>query len=466
MPGVWGIGMTAVFSGEEIMEVCKARLASGLMSNDAGPLVSDTRELAEGHWYIAFSGEKFDGHDFLGDAFVSGALGAIVQERPHYSIGSKSFPLIAVDDTLIAYQQLARNWRQRISPRVVGITGSSGKTTTKEMCAAVFCQNRRCQYSAKNENNEFGVPKTLLAMPDDTQVAVIEMAMRGLGQIEQLAKCALADVGIITNVGTAHIELLGSRENIAIAKCELLEHLHPTRGVAILGSNDEILVNRAKTVFSGTMHIFDESKIEIVEANPEKTVFKIEESDQHFEVKAHGMPLISDAWCAIMAGRVLGLTDAEIADGLRFFKAIGGRGNRMQAANGALIIDESYNANPESVRAAIIALRDNNAFPQKSKFVVLGDLLELGAQGPALLEELGKWLKDNPVSLLITVGTLARHIYAGASGAAFEVVHCQDMHIAEDELRKRMDKETCILIKGSRGARLDKLVGALAGQPA
>src|SRR6185436_4049358 len=132
-----------------------------------------------------------------------------------------------------------------------------------EMCAAILCHSRRCHYSAKNENNEFGVAKTLLSMPDDTQVAVIEMAMRGLGQIEQLAKCALPDVGIITNAGTAHIELLGSRENIATAKCELLEKLHKQRGVAILGSSEAHLVQRAKSVFEGRMHIFDEGKIQI-----------------------------------------------------------------------------------------------------------------------------------------------------------------------------------------------------------
>jgi UDP-N-acetylmuramoyl-tripeptide--D-alanyl-D-alanine ligase len=457
--------MTAEFTGEEIMEVCKGRLASGLMPDDAGPLVSDTRLVGEGQWYIAFAGDKFDGHDFLGDAFVSGALGAVVTERPNYPLGNQQFPLIAVEDTLEAYLALARNWRKRIGPKLVGITGSSGKTTTKEMCAAIFCHHRRCHYSAKNENNEFGVPKTLLGMPDDTQVAVIEMAMRGLGQIEQLAQCALADVGIITNAGTAHIELLGSRENIAIAKCELLEHLHKTRGVAILGSNEAHLVERARLVFSGKMHIFDETQIEMVSADTEYSRFRIKGSEQVFEVKAHGMPLISDAWCAVMAARELGLSDEEIAEGLKFFKTIGGRGNRMQSASGSLIIDESYNANPESVRAAVMALSDKNAYPYGKKFVVLGDLLELGEQGPALLQELGGWLKANSFDLLITVGSLARHIYAGASGAAFEVIHCQDMQIAENELRNRMDADTCVLIKGSRGARLDKLVGALSEQP-
>ena len=453
--------MTAVFSGEEILLICNARLASGLMPDDAGKLVSDTRLLAEGDWYIAFAGDTFDGHDFLGDAFAAGALGAVVVERQNYPIGSQSFPLIAVEDTLEAYHALARNWRRRIGPKLVGVTGSSGKTTTKEMCAAIFCKSRRCHYSAKNENNEFGVPKTLLSMPDDTQVAVIEMAMRGLGQIDQLAKCTLTDVAIITNAGTAHIELLGSKENIAKAKCELLENMKPEKGVAILGSNDEHLVKQARSVFSGKMHIFSEDLIEMDSVDPEASRFRIKGSDKIFEVKAHGMPLISDAWCAIIAARELGLQDDEIAEGLKFFKTIGGRGTKMTTANGALVIDESYNANPESVRAAVLALNDANAYTQSKKYVVLGDLLELGAQGPALLEELGAWLKDQNLFMLITVGSLARHIYAGASSAKFEVMHCQDMQIAEDELRKRMDDDSCVLIKGSRGARLDKLVGAL-----
>ncbi len=453
--------MTAVFSGEEIMHVCKGRLASGLMSDLVGPLVSDTRLVAEGDWYIAFAGDKFDGHDFLGDAFSAGAAGAIVVERPNYPIGSQQFPLIAVEDTLEAYHALARNWRKRIGPKVLGITGSSGKTTTKEMAAAIFSHSRRCHFSAKNENNEFGVPKTLLSMPDDTQVAVIEMAMRGLGQIEQLAKCSLADIGIITNAGTAHIELLGSKENIAKAKCELLQHLKPERGVAILGSNDAHLVKQAKSVFSGKMHVFDAHNVEILGADTEFTRFKLNDAEQVFEVRAHGLPLISDAWCAIIAARELGLSDGEIADGLKQFKAVLGRGNKLRTESGALVIDETYNANPESVRAAVAALGEISAYPQARKIVVVGDLLELGDQGPALLRELGEWLKTSKINLLLTVGSLARHVYEGAHTASFEVVHCQDMHVAEHELSSRLDSDTCVLIKGSRGARLDKLVSAL-----
>ena len=454
--------MTAIFTGEEIMNICQGRLASGLMPDDAAPVQSDTRLLTEGQWYIAFSGDRFDGHDFLGDAFSSGALGAIVGERPNYPIGSQQFPLIAVEDTLLAYHQLARNWRKRISPRVIGVTGSSGKTTTKEMCAAILCMHRRCQYSAKNENNEFGVPKTLLAMPDDTQVAVIEMAMRGLGQIDQLGRCTLPDVAIITNAGTAHIELLGSRENIAIAKCEILEHVNKQRGLAILGSSDPVLVSRAREVFSGQIEIFGEDRIEILGSDPDTTHFRLKDSDQKFHVRAHGMPLLSDAWCAIMAARHVGITDSEIAAALPYFHAVAGRGSRVQSVSGAVIIDESYNANPESVRAAVLAILDRNAYPQAQKFVVLGDLLELGTQAPALLEELGAWLKEQPISVLVTVGNLARHIFSGASVANFELMHCPDMQIAEQELRSKLDENVCVLIKGSRGAKLDELVGALS----
>lgn len=453
--------MTAVFSGEEIMHVCKGRLASGLMSDLVGPLVSDTRLIAEGDWYIAFAGDKFDGHDFLGDAFSAGAAGALVVERPNYPIGSQQFPLIAVEDTLEAYHALARNWRKRIGPKVLGITGSSGKTTTKEMAAAVIAHNRRCHHSAKNENNEFGVPKTLLSMPDDTQVAVIEMAMRGLKQIDQLAKCALPDIGIITNAGTAHIELLGSKENIAKAKCELLENMKAERGVAILGSNDEHLVKQARSVFSGRMHVFEEDKIELLGSDTEASKFKLKDSDQIFEVRAHGLPLISDAWCAIMAARELGLSDEEIAEGLKQFKAVHGRGNKLRTESGALVIDETYNANPESVRAAVASLADKHAYPQSRKIVVVGDLLELGAQGPGLLKELGEWLKQAKIDLLLTVGSLARHVYEGAHSASFDVIHCQDMQVAEQELSNRLDADSCVLIKGSRGARLDKLVAAL-----
>lgn len=450
--------MSAEFTCEEILEICEGRLCAGMMPDESGIVNSDTRKLKEGHWYLALSGAKFDGHDFLGDAFASGALGAIVEERSHYSISNPNFPLIAVSDTLKAYHALARNWRKRISPRVVAITGSSGKTTTKEMGAAVFGHARNCHYSARNENNEYGVPGTLLSMPDDTQVAIIEMAMRGLKQIDLLARCALPDVAIITNAGTAHIELLGSAENIVQAKCELLEHLKPARGVAIIGSPTEMLMKRVHEVFSGKVITFEESSVEILHTTTEGTTFTIANSREFF-VAASGLPLIQDAWCIIMAARELGIDDELIAHGLRRFRPLTGRGNKVITEQGTLILDESYNGNPDSVRAAVTGMIE--AAAQRRKIVVLGDLAELGDHTEPLLRDLGAWLKDKPLTALITVGNLARYIAEGATGARYDVLVCASIAESEQQLRSWMDNNACILIKGSRSAKLDQLVSKL-----
>ena len=160
--------MVARFSAEEVLDIAEGRLGQGLMPDGAGRICTDTRTIEPGDWYLALSGERFDGHDFLGDAFSKGACGAIVAERPGYAIGSQTFPLMVVDDTLEAYHELASAWREKVNPLVVGITGSSGKTTTKEMTASAFSAARKIHKSQANENNEFGLPKTILSMPPDT----------------------------------------------------------------------------------------------------------------------------------------------------------------------------------------------------------------------------------------------------------------------------------------------------------
>jgi UDP-N-acetylmuramoyl-tripeptide--D-alanyl-D-alanine ligase len=453
--------MTAEFTGEEIMDITNARIAAGLMSDRVGSICTDTRLCNEDNWYLALSGERFDGHDFLGDAFSQGSIGAIVEERPGYAIGNPQYPLLAVDNTLEAYHALARNWRKRISPFVVGVTGSSGKTTTKEMCAAVF-SGMRCYKSAANENNEFGVPKTLLSMPDDTQVCVVEMAMRGLGQIDQLARCGLPDAAIITNAGTAHLELLGSVENIAKAKSEILKYLHPERGVAIIGLPSEILMNAVAEVWKGRVLACGDDDIEVESVDADGTMFKVRGCpDQVFKVHAHGRPILEDAWCVIQAGLVKGLSEREIAAGLARWRPVEGRGNRLVTSSGALVLDETYNANPDSVKASIAAILDERAFPFKTKIVVLGELAELGPTENQLHREIGSWLKDKPISTLITVGRMARNIADGAEGASFIVLACSDQIEAEKELRSRLSGDACVLIKGSHRANLDKMVSKL-----
>lgn len=453
--------MIAQFDAEEIIAITSGRLAAGMMDERFGIICTDTRQIDENCWYLALSGERFDGHDFLGDAFSAGAIGAIVEERPAYAISNPQFLLIAVEHSLEAYHALARNWRKRISPYVVGITGSSGKTTTKEMCASVFGASYRMHKSAQNENNEFGVPKTILSMPDDTQALILEMAMRGLGQIDQLARCGLPDVAIITNAGTAHLELLGSVQNIAKAKSEILKYMDPKRGAAIIGQPSEHLMDEVRAVWSGEVIACGDDDVQAVDVTADATTFKVKGSDTEFQVKAHGRPLLEDAWCVIQSARRRGMTDEEIVRGLRQFEPVGGRGNRLMTSSGVLLLDETYNANPDSVKASISALLDHRAFPHAQKIVVLGELAELGPTENELHRELGAWLKDKPLFALITVGRMARNIADGASGAKFEVLACQDQAEAEKELRNRLGTDACVLIKGSHRANLDKMVSRL-----
>ncbi|HEY9868434.1 MAG TPA: UDP-N-acetylmuramoyl-tripeptide--D-alanyl-D-alanine ligase [Candidatus Obscuribacterales bacterium] len=470
--------MAAEFSAEEIIDFTRGRLAQGMMPGAAGAISTDTRSLEEGQWYLALSGERFDGHDFIGDAFARGALGCIVEERGSYPVASTSFPLIAVTDTLQAYHDLARNWRKRINPIVIGVTGSSGKTTTKEMCAYALSAGLRTHKSQMNENNEFGVPKTILSMPDDTQALVLEMAMRGLGQIGLLASTALPDVGIIVNVGAAHLGILETLDNIIHAKCELLEHLDSNRGVAVIGQPTDDLMRHARKVFSGTFICFEPDSLTEVDVTPASTTFIVKAPDERFaavrgiprtgqgqavqfRVKAHGIPHLQDAWCAITAARLSGLDDMTIAKGLERYEPVSGRGNTLLAEGGALLVDESYNANPDSVRASVCAFLDERVFPQAKKYVVLGDLAELGGQAERLHRDLGCWLKEKRLAGLVTVGRLARHAAEGAQGADFEVVACQEQREAEVYLRRRLDHDTAVLIKGSHAANLDRLVSRL-----
>jgi UDP-N-acetylmuramoyl-tripeptide--D-alanyl-D-alanine ligase len=456
--------MTAQFTAEEILDIVGGRLAAGMMADEPGRICTDTRQVGEGDWYLALSGEKFDGHDFLGDAFSSGAIGAIVEERTGYAMGNQQFPLLAVDNTLEAYHALARNWRRRINPLVIGVTGSSGKTTTKEMCAATFSSAFRCHKSRQNENNEFGVPRTILSMPEDTEVLIIEMAMRGLGQIEQLARCAVPEVGIITNAGTAHLELLGSIDNIAKAKCELLAHLDKRRHVAIIGQPTATLMKAVQSVYNDKLFICNDEDLEVISVEADTTSFRTKDSDTVFSVRAHGRPLLEDAWCAVMAARYKGMDENAIVRGLRTFEPVGGRGNRLVANNGALVLDETYNANPDSVKASVEAMLDARAYPHGNKIVVLGILAELGPTEAQLHRELGLWLKDKALHTLITVGPLARNIAEGAQGAHYEVLPVSDHAEAERELRKRWTGDACVLIKGSRRAALDKVVSSLLNQ--
>lgn len=305
-------------------------------------------------------------------------------------------------------------------------------------------------------------------MPDDTQVLIIEMAMRGLRQIDQLAATALPDIAIIVNAGVAHLGVLDSVENIVQAKCELFEHLDAGKGLAIVGNPTPLLMSRAAEVFKGKTLTFETRSVRELEVTPELTVFELHSDDDgppsKFSMKAHGLSHLQDAWCAIAAARSCGLDDDTIARGLAAYNPVSGRGNKLRMANGALVVDEAYNGNPDSVRSSVATFADSRIYPQTEKLVVLGELAELGADTSKLHRDLGEWLRNKELSVLITVGPVARYIAEGAQGARFEIIACKDRQEAEQILRKRMSSCSSVLVKASHSARLDLLVAELVSQ--
>lgn len=454
---------TARFSIDDILSLTGGKLETNLPYDDISDLYAcistDTRSIESGDIYLPLKGETFDGHNFVDTAIANGAGGCIVNKSFEGKPSDDSF-FVRVEDTLTAYHALATGWRDKINPMIVAVTGSSGKTTTKEMCAAVFSSTLRTHKSAANENNEFGVPKTILAMPADTEVLVLEMAMRGIGQIELLAQTSKPNVGIITYAGTAHIELLGSEESIAIAKSEILKHL-TENGIAIIGSPSQLLMKCVRDVYDGNMLTFEAANIKDEKVSEEGTKFRVGDDPTEYFVATHGVHHVQDAWCAIMAGLHCGLTPEEVAEGLADYRQVKGRGNVLTTADGAIIVDESYNANPDSVKCAVDGVIDNRAFPQKKKIVVLGEMAELGAVSEELHKELGFWMKEKPISLLVTVGDKAAKIGEAASGATFSIVSCKDIAEAFDTVASEITNDSCVMVKGSNCARLYDLVDQL-----
>jgi UDP-N-acetylmuramoyl-tripeptide--D-alanyl-D-alanine ligase len=301
-------------------------------------------------------------------------------------------------------------------------------------------------------------------MPADTDVLILEMAMRARGEIALLARTGRPDIGIIVNVGVAHLGPLASLENIILAKSEIFEEMDAESGVAIIGKPDDALLARVKEVFRGKIIVCDPSVLREIAVTPESTVFELKGElgkMSKFEVRAHGLAHLQDAWCAITAAREAGLDDNEIAGGLREYNPVIGRGNRLVAPSGATVVDESYNANPDSVKASISAFVDDRVFPQKNKYLVLGDLAELGDDAQEMHREIGEWLIGKKVSALITIGPLARYIAEGAQSAGFQTISCKDQNEAESYLRPLLSKESSVLVKASHSAALDKLVSKL-----
>lgn len=422
---------------------------------------TDTRTIGPGSLFVALKGENFDGDDYVGSALEKGAVAAITH-RP----GKGDSRLIQVPDTLQAYGALARGYRLAKGFTVVGITGSSGKTTTKDMVAAVLSTAYRVVKTEKNNNNQVGLPLTILSAPEDAEILVLEMGMRALGEIAYLAEIALPDIAIITNIGVAHIGELGSQEKILQAKGELLEALAHT-GTGIVSGEDG---------FAGRLQEKTEAPIvicgfgadagvrgEILEEKEGSTRLRIHRQQEAYEVMFPyiGRHLVLDSLMALEAGAVLGISVVAGAGALAQRKTEPGR-LHMIPKRRFTIIDDTYNANPQSMKASIDVLC---SFPGR-RVAILGDMRELGPEEADYHREAGRYALEKGVDFLVAIGTLGAEIAQGfldAGGSRDAVLTDPDEKLAGRDLYDIIKDGDSILVKASRAMALERIVQDLEG---
>ncbi|HEY9776250.1 MAG TPA: hypothetical protein V6C81_20980 [Planktothrix sp.] len=304
--------MAAQFTGEEIIELTKGRLAQGMMPDEAAELCSDTRRLAEGWWFVALPGKHFDGHDFLGDAFSAGALGCIVEERGSYPIASTSFPLIAVDNTYDAFQQLARNWRKRLNPRVIAVTACpSEPSAVVELCAKILAP----EFSLLT--HEDGDVESLFnaeaALDETTRILIAKVAPGELTQAELVGRALAPTIVVLTEDGFSHLRA-ANEDVIARAECDLLAHMDKNRGSGIVSKRSRDLLRRLKYHFGERTKLFDDDEIKIETAEDGRSIMHIVGSSVGFPLGAEIKP--ADLWCAVQACKQIGLPDDRIASRL------------------------------------------------------------------------------------------------------------------------------------------------------
>jgi UDP-N-acetylmuramoyl-tripeptide--D-alanyl-D-alanine ligase len=434
------------WSPELVAEAAGVRLSGAVRSPSpldgaSGPLrvTIDSRSVQPGDLFVGLVGRNVDGGRYAAAALAAGAWGVLVApehvlDAPREHAGV----LLTSDDPLAGLQALARSWRRELGAQVVAITGSTGKTSTKDLLAAMLAQQRRVVASEQNLNTEIGLPLTILSAPAGTEVLVLEMAMRGMGQIAELTTIAEPDVGVIVNVGPVHLELLGTLEAIAAAKAELLDDL-PRGATAILPAGEPLL--RA--------HLRDD--LRTVTFGPEGDVSELGD-DLELPFTSRHMRL--NALAALAAARAVGVQPRGMLD----VQLSPLRGQRIELPGPVLVIDDCYNANPMSMRAALDDLAESAS---GRRVAVLGDMLELGAERERFHVELGAYANECAIDVLVTVGPLAALI---ATEFAGEHHTTQDAAGAATCVARLAAAGDTVLVKGSRGVGLEVVAERLRAE--
>lgn len=451
---------------QEIIRVVNGTLLSGDINTVFDNVSTDSRNIKQGDLFVPLVGEKFDGHDYISPSFEKGALGSLTQKDTGVCCDRV---LIKVSDTLKALRDLAAYYRQKFNIPFVGITGSVGKTSTKDMVAGVLQRGFRVHKTQGNFNNEIGVPLTVFGLDPSHEACVVEMGMSGFGEISRLTSIVKPDIAIITNIGLSHIEKLGSKNNILKAKMEILEGLNE-KGLVILNGDDSLLFGlkgllNYRTVFYGLEEGMDYQGYNVVSLGEHGSTFDINIGNREYSVKipVPGLHNIYNALAGIAAGIELGIPPEEIIKGIEEFVPGKMRLNIINH-NGLKIINDVYNASPQSMEAAINVLKDISA--GNRTVAVLGDMLELGEISEKAHFDVGKYAVSNGINYVAAVGEYRDNTAGGAIDAGAKkdnVFVFNNNNEAASFLKYFLKPGDVLLVKGSRGMKMEEIVNMLTG---
>jgi UDP-N-acetylmuramoyl-tripeptide--D-alanyl-D-alanine ligase len=432
------------WSAAQVAEAAGAELVSGAI--DAGPTRAaiDTRAIEPGDLFAGLPGERVDGGRFADAALAAGAWGVLV--TPEHARGLSGGAVLAAADPLAALQRLATAWRRELDAAVIGVTGSVGKTSTKQLIAALIAPQRRVAANPANFNTEIGLPLAVLAAPPGTEVLVLEMGMRGFGQIDELARIAEPDVGVITNIGPVHLELVGDLAGVARAKGELLAHVPIAVIPADAPELDRYLREDLDVVRFGT-------DVMLEDFDPPHATILARELRVELEVPFTARHQLVNLLAAVAAAQAVGVEPAGRVD--VSFGAL--RGEHVDLPSGVVIINDCYNANPLSMRAALDDLATQA--PQGRRIAVLGDMLELGTGEAQAHREIGAYAAASAVDVLVAVGPLSAVMPSAFGGQAYVAADAREAAVLASELVRPGD---VVLVKASRGIGLETVAEALA----
>ena len=440
---------------EKIAFICGGSLTGNISDTRREPsgISIDSRSIAPGDLFAAFKGEQTDGNEYIEKAFANGASACITDRLPGFEPGGT---IILVDDVQKALETIAAEFRKIIDIPIVGITGSVGKTTAKEMIASVLGVKYNVLKTDRNYNNQLGVPLTLSRIQKDHEIAVIEMGISKIDDMDLLGDLVRPQAGVFTSIGKAHLEYLKDLDGVYREKTKMLNYMGDD-AVVVVNGDDPMLKKisfKGDLIRCGIGEMNDLTAENIEFTSDGRTVFTIagDFTINDVVINSFGMHYVSDALLAAAVGIRYGLSGGEIKKGIASFKNISRRGDLIRK-NGFLIIDDSYNANPESVRSAI----DSMLLLPGRHICILGDMLELGENEEQLHYETGRYAAEKGIDMMFTCGPLAANISDGFGGGK----HFDDKECLIMEVRDVLGKDDIVLIKASRGMRFERIAEAL-----